>query len=63
MSENLKDRYAVYILNVPVHFLPEKLIELLKRDGINAKLAFTPCIIDLTGRKLVKVRLDNAEGW
>ena len=62
MSDETDDeRYAVYILNVPIHFGSNKLNNLLKSNGINATLVFSP---PQKGDKFsnVKAVLDNAEG-
>ena len=59
--ENDEDRYAVYILNVPIQFGSNKLNNLLKSNGINATLVFSP---PKKGEKYANVKaiLDNAEG-
>ena len=61
MSENLEDRYTVYILNVPIPFSSDKLTSLLKSNGINATLVYSPPQKSDKFEK-VKAVLDNAEG-
>ena len=60
-NENDDDKCAVYILNVPLQFGSNKLNNLLKSDGINATLVFSP---PKKGDKFANVKavLDNAEG-
>ena len=59
--ENNDDRYAVYILNVPLQFGSNKLNNLLKTNGINATVFIYP---PKKGDKFANVKavLDNAEG-
>ena len=61
MSHETDEKYAVYILNVPLQFGSGKLNKLLKTNGINAKLVFsTPKKGDKCAN--VKAILNNAEG-
>jgi len=59
-NENDDDRYAVYILNVPLQFGSNKLNNLLKTNEINATLVFS---VPKKGEKFANVKaiLDNAE--
>ena len=59
--ENDDERNAVYIWNVPLQFGSNKLNNLLKTNGINATLVFSP---PKKGEKFANVKaiLDNAEG-
>ena len=60
-NENDDDRYAVYILDVPLRFGSSKLNNILKTNGINASLVFSP---PKKGERFANVKaiLDNAEG-
>ena len=60
-NENDDDRYAVYILNVPLQFGSNKLNNLLKTNEINATLVFS---MPKKGEKFANVKaiLNNAEG-